>query len=126
MNHNPYRSPATLRTEQRSFRWRTLIGRIEIAICAEFAVLILAAIAHRLQLNMENVEAYTRSPLIFVEVLGVLGAFGIIPIALIRCIYLMAHQRGGAAIVDLLLCPLAFGSILAAMAIDSPTLVYAT
>ena len=32
------------------------------------------------------------------EVFGLLGAFGVIPIALIRCVYLIAKQRVGAAL----------------------------
>ncbi len=75
---------------------------------------------------MDSVDSYTRSPLIAIELLGVLGALGSIPVAIIRAIYLLAKGTGSTAVVDLLLCPLALACIVAAAQIDAPTLLYGT
>ena len=127
---NPYESPETTSakspetTTASKIDWRGLFRPFEILVCCGIVILLCVATVHRFQFG--NFDAYRSSPLVAVEVLGVLGAFGLVPVLLIRSLFLACHGRISGAILNVLLCLLACGAALLAMWIDSPALMYAT
>jgi hypothetical protein len=76
--------------------------------------------------QLGNIDAYRTSPLIFIEVVGVLAAFGIGPLAFVRALHLIAEARPLAALFNGAICLLALAAVGAAFWIDAPTLLYAT
>ena len=135
MEANPYESPVGTGLEHpRSQRKdRRAISLFEVVIVFGLFLFLIAAIAHRCQLPYDpdaatevNIKAYTGSPLIAVEVVGVLASLAIIPVLVVRSIYLFWQKRTLAAVIAISLCPVSFGALLLAMWIDAPTLVYAT
>lgn len=101
-------------------------------MCCGLAVLLAAATLHRMLLPddqntlMEEVNAYRQNPLICIELFGVIAAFAVIPLALCRSLYFALQRRWAASAVNLGICFLAHGVIVAAMWIDAPTLIYST
>src|SRR5262245_46065220 len=125
MEPHPYKSPiADTALKIRPRTAGTLFRPFEGFGLSAFSVLLLAAMTHRFQLS--NVGAYRTSSLIFVELLGVVVVTGIMPVAFARALYLAFQNRLGGAILNLLICCLAFGVAGGAMWIDAPTLIYAT
>jgi hypothetical protein len=135
MKPNPYQSPDApgfVRLRER-LSASCPLSRFELAVCCGLAAFLAAAITHRCQLPLiiddateMDIRAYTSSPLIAVEVVGVLGTLGIIPVLMLRSVYLVYRKRIVAGMAALVLCPISFGSLLFALWIDAPTLVYAT
>ena len=102
----------------------TLFGPIEALAIMELAALSIAVFLHSLQL--EDLSAYRNSLLIPIEIFGLLGAFLLVPILLIRAIYLLLCRRFLIAIVNVFICVTAVGVAIWAMWFDSPTLIYMT
>jgi hypothetical protein len=135
MDVNPYQSPEAPGFVRLRDRWRARwpVPKFESAVLCGLVVFLSAAIAHRCQVPFDpdaatevNIKAYTGSPLIAVEVVGVLASLAIIPVLVVRSIYLFWQKRILAAVTAISLCPVTFGALLLAMWIDAPTLVYAT
>jgi FtsH-binding integral membrane protein len=127
MGINPYETPqetedGAVAPDEASRR--RLLGVYEIVVLGLLGVLLAAALLHRLQLG--NREAYVTSPLIAVEVLGVLVAFVVAFITFLRAVHFLFKRRFANAALSLFLAVLAVVVSLAAMMIDYPTLVYAT
>lgn len=122
MNPNPYQSP--MPSQGKKLTWRGAFGPIElIALCA-CAVTVLGAGGHRLLLS--DPDAYRSSPLIALEIVGVLILLAIIPFAFFRAVILFCKGRPAGAAVNVLACVLAIVAIAASFWIDAPTLLYAT
>src|SRR5262245_24106903 len=97
MEPNPYQSPTAAQ-----FRWAQAramldaVSRFELVVLGGLILFLMASIGHRCQLigiNDANVTIYTRSPLIAVEAIGMLGSLAIIPVLLLRSIYLFIQKR---------------------------------
>ena len=122
MEPNPYEAPAAA-TSAGSGSHR-LLGSFEaLAVCVLFALLLSAAV-HRAQLG--DVQAYIKSRLIAVEIICMLAAMLLVPVSLIRSLVLAFGRETPLACMNVLICGLTLGAILAAFQIDAPTLVYAT
>jgi hypothetical protein len=91
-------------------------------------VLISAAAAHRLQLaGAQDLKAYTTSPLIYIElILMVLLLILLVVPSPIYAIYLIVKKQWRDLGVLAINCVLGTISLVAAMAIDSSTLIFAT
>jgi len=100
------------------------IRRWALSICG--VVLLIAAAAHRLQLDMAAPEPYRSSPLIPIEfILVVVVCVGLL-VHLVRSIYLTARKRWrdlGFLAIDGVVGGIC---LIAAMQIDAPTLVHMT
>ena len=105
-------------TGERSF------GPLEKLALIELAALSIAAFLHWLQLS--DLNAYRNSPLIVIEILGLLGAFLFVPVFLVRATYLLGCRRFRKGLVNAILCAVAFAVVMWAMWLDSPTLIYMT
>jgi hypothetical protein len=123
---NPYQASSNVVEAKRSEpegsgRW---FGWLEIGVAFGLAILMLAGMGHRCQLH--DVNAYTTSPLIAIEILGILAVLALIPVLLARFLYCAIRRRFKTAIVTALLAIASVGVIVAMMLIDAPTLMYAT
>src|SRR5262245_29231948 len=112
MEQNPYQSPESPGFVRLRDRWRVRwpVSRFELAVHCGLVVFLVAAIAHRCQLPFlddhateASIKAYTGSPLIALEVVGVLGALASIPVLIVRSIYLFWQKRFFAAVTALVL-----------------------
>lgn len=101
-----------------------LLGPPETLALLELAVLSIAVFLHWLQL--QEVIAYRQSPLIWVEILGLNGAFLLMLIFLIRTGYLLCCRQFAGALVNAIICATALGVAIWAMWFDAPTLIYMT
>ena len=101
-----------------------LCGPFETIALIELFLLSLAVVLHSLQLD--DLTTYRQSPLIVIEVLGLLGAFFLVPVCLIRAIYLLFCCQLLRAIVNGIICVTAIGIATWAMWFDSPTLIHMT
>ena len=126
MLENPYQAPSTLDGDgQPSLKRRPkIIGIFEVCEFLVMAFVLSSAVGHQLQIN--NLDAYRTSPLIFFEIVGVLGALALVPVALARAVYLLLVRRFAAAALNILIAPSALAAVGASMWIDAPTLIYAT
>jgi len=125
MDENPYESPReSAGAEKTLAKPRKLLRPFEIAALVSLCVLVLAATAHRSQIG--NLDSYRRSPLIAVEVIGVLTALTMATLAILRSCYLAFHRRWKGTVLNVLISGLAIGAIYLALWIDAPTLIHAT
>lgn len=125
-SQNPYQASSKVVEAKRSEpessgRW---FGWLEIGVACGLAILMLAGVGHRCQLH--DVNAYTKSPLIAIEILGILATTAMIPVLLGRFLYCAIRRRFKTAIVAALLAIASVGVIVAVIFIDAPTLIYAT
>ena len=93
------------------------------------ALIVLAALSisvflHSLQLP--DLDAYRHSPLIVIEVLGLIGALMLVPVFFVRAMYLLVCRRFRHAIVNAILSGASMGVAMWAMWYDSPTLIHMT
>jgi hypothetical protein len=121
---NPFESPrdAATKSQENTFRLRNWL--VELLMLSEPIMLVVLAFAHRCQL--ESHPTYGQSPLIKLEVAGLLLAFLVVLVALVRAFsFLMAGEKQQAA-VNGVVAFLTVGLSVVAMLVDAPTLVYAT
>lgn len=90
----------------------------------ELAALSIAVCLHSLQLH--DLNAYRNSPLIGIEVFGLIGAFLLVLVFLLRTIYFLVCRQFRKATVNAIICAVAIGVAMWAMWFDSPTLIYMT
>ncbi len=120
MEPNPYESSQSVPAGSSPGKlqlWLHL-GKFERVVLVGLGVFILAATVHRCQFYFTALGSYTQSPLIAIELIGVLACLLVIPILVIRFVYLAWCGRLTAAILSLGLSLLAMVVIFAAMIID--------
>jgi hypothetical protein len=99
------------------------LGGFERAALFGLGLLVFAATAHRCQFHFiteSNVAFYTRSPLLAIEMFGTLGSLLMIPLFVIRALYLFSRQQMMPAVVALLVGFAAFVAFAAVFLIDWP------
>jgi hypothetical protein len=128
MKLNPYESPAleTVPVEPAP-KVHPILRWVAIILIAEPCLLLLAAALHRLQLDLDHrSDSYRTSPLIAVELIGLLLAFSIFLLASVLAFIFAISLRGRLTLIFGGIAILALLAALLAGWIDSPTLIYAT
>ena len=102
----------------------TLLGPAEILALIVLVTVSLAVFLHWLQ--SADIHAYRQSPLIAVEMIGLLGVFALVPVFFVRALYLLARRQLRSALVNLIICAAAAGTAAWAMWLDAATILYMT
>src|SRR4029079_2190277 len=101
MDLNPYQSPQFAQSRRaEETQSRLPVDNFEIVIVVSLIVIILAAIDHRYQLPdptdnnaaSAGLDAYKQSPLIAVEMLGMIWCMMVPPMLVMHAVYLFLHQ----------------------------------
>jgi len=81
---------------------------------------------HRLQLDMENPEPYTASPLICIEMILILLLLLLLVVQPVRMVYFLVTRRWRDLAILILNVLFGITCLVGALQIDAPTLIYMT
>jgi len=123
-NTNPFESPRDAASESREHLFRLRNWIVELLMLSESIALVGLAFAHRCQMGSQ--ATYAQSPLIKLEAAGLLLAFLIVLVAMVRAFSFLMGGDIQRAVVNGFVAILVFVLSCAAGQIDAATLIYGT